>query len=190
MLFLLYRIKKMGSPIIPPGFLRPVQRSLGLLSAYVGFEFGKSEFGYGIFPSFLGFPEDKNIVLVWQLTFNAIYWAIAFGWSAFLAAYAFQLHGGSKTVITIKEKDKMTKREESVYYEGYGKIGLPKSIQQFVFNFLGSMFGWLIISIIIFNFSRLNLSSLEIALISAIAFVSVSGYLPYLLVTKNWFPTK
>lgn len=71
---------------LPSWSIRLTQIGIVLIFSYIGFDFGRT-------PNHLAYLRDAP-------QFEHFYWLIAFGWSAFLAAYAFQLHGVGKTQIT------------------------------------------------------------------------------------------
>ncbi len=103
---------------------------------------------------------------------------VAIGWSLFLASYAFIIHGAYGSA----ENPEMN-------LTGYGKIRWARRIHQFILNFLGAGVGW----IIIYAFTQGLLSSASMTekiILSVIAFISLTGYLPYTMIIKNWIPGK
>ena len=93
--------------------------------------------------------------------FNYPFWIVAFVWSSFLGFYAYEIHGGEWP----KSKS--------------------KKIHQAVFNFSGALVGWFLLYLFILNPSSfLNLDSLTKTFIVAVIFISLNGYLPYILIIK------
>ena len=136
-------------------------------------------------------PNLNTITLYW---FNIFFWILAFGWSAFLAAYAFQLHGIERTKVIIK-KNKPKINEEviehrEVHIEGYGKIGLPKSLQQFLLNFIGSITGFIILHFLIQSNAFDLIGWLGKLILITTALLGITGYLPYMLIIKDWLRIK
>ncbi|MBI4480348.1 MAG: hypothetical protein HY651_10035 [Acidobacteria bacterium] len=106
--------------------------------------------------------------LYWSLLkspkFESYFWPIVLGWSAFLGVYAPQIH-------QIKES--------------YAKMSWPLKIQQFFLNFLGGFIG----SVILYLFLQTNnfdgLAGWEKLILLAISFLSITGYLPYILIQRG-----
>lgn len=107
-----------------------------------------------------------------------IFWAIAFGWSAFLALYAFQLHNRLHTY----NPDDILK--------GYGKLRWSQRIHQFVLNFLGGIIGFVIIYLFLYTNHLASFEGWEKIILLFVAFLAIMGYLPYTLIIKSWLPSK
>lgn len=107
-----------------------------------------------------------------------IFWAISFGWSTFLALYAFQLH-------TRQYAD-----DPKNVQEGYGKLRWSQRIHQFVLNFLGGLIGWIIIYLFLYTNHLALFEGWEKIILLFVAFLAVMGYLPYTLIIKSWLPSK
>lgn len=110
------------------------------------------------------------------LQFKNLFWAIAFGWSAFLALYAFQLH----TRFHADNPDDVLK--------GYGKLRGSQIIHQLALNFLGGMVGWAIIYVFLYTDHLASFEGWEKIVLLFIAFMGITGYLPYTLIIKSWLP--
>jgi len=106
------------------------------------------------------------------------FWAIAFGWSTFLALYVFQLHNRFHA----ENPDDVPK--------GYRGLRRSQGIHQFVFHFLGGMVGWVIIYLFIYTNYFTSFSGWEKIILIFIAFLATMGYLPYTLIIKSWLPGK
>lgn len=107
-----------------------------------------------------------------------IFWAIAFGWSTFLALYAFQLHNRQ---YADNPKD---------IQEGYGKLRWSQCIHQFVLNFFGGLIGWVIIYLFLYTDHLVSFDGWEKIILLFFAFLAIMGYLPYTLIIKSWLPTR
>lgn len=107
-----------------------------------------------------------------------IFWAMAFGWSTFLALYAFQLH-------TRQYAD-----DPKDIQEGYGKLRWSQCIHQFTLNFLGGLTGWAIIYLFLYTDRLTFFDGWERIILLFVAFLAVMGYLPYTLIIKSWLPSK
>ena len=110
--------------------------------------------------------------------FKNTFWAIAFGWSTFLALYAFQLH--NKQYADNPEDIK----------EGYGKLRWSQRIHQFILHFLSGMIGWIFFYLFIYTNNLSFFTGWENLILFIIAFLAIMGYLPYTLIVKNWLPGK
>ena len=139
---------------------------LGLF-LYLGYQFGKESF----FDLYLWLPPEQDFVIFWFFTLNSLYWCAAFGWSAFLAAFAFRLHGGEDWI-------------------KYSEIGIPRGIQQFALHFLGGIIGCAILFLFLRPEAISSFTGWEKLLLLVFAFLGVTGYIPFTLVIKNWFPGK
>ena len=73
------------------------------------------------------------------LRYKSIFWATAFGWSTFLALYAFQLHNRFHA----DNPDDVSK--------GYGKLRWSQRIHQFVLNFSGGIIGFAIMYLFLYT---------------------------------------
>ena len=159
-------LAKALSMSIPLWFLSVVKFLILLVFVYLGFEFGREPiFAY----PYLWLSGEQNFLIFWFFTANTFYWSLAFGWSAFLAAYAFQLHGGES-------------------WEGYSRMGLARSIQQFTLNFFGGMTGWVMLILFLVPSALDSFSGSEKLILFLFVFLGITGYVPYTLVVKNWFP--
>ena len=107
-----------------------------------------------------------------------IFWAVAFGWSTFLALYAFQLHNRQ---YADNPKD---------VQEGYGKLRWSQRIHQFVLNFSGGLIGWVIIYLFLYTDHLASFEGWEKIILLFVAFLAIMGYLPYTLIIKSWLPSK
>lgn len=85
-------------------------------------------------------------------------------WSLFLAAHAFQIHFTGKT---------------------YGEVVWPIKIHQFVLNFLGAEVGFIILYLLIETRYFVRFDDWEKIILLVIAFLSVTGYLPYILIKRG-----
>lgn len=112
------------------------------------------------------------------LQFKNIFWAIAFGWSTFLALYAFQLHNR----LHADNPDDVTK--------GYGKLRWSQRIHQFVLNFSGGIVGFVIIYLFLYTNHFYSFEGWEKIILLFIAFLAIMGYLPYTLIIKSWLPSR
>lgn len=107
-----------------------------------------------------------------------MFWALAFGWSTFLALYAFQLHNR----LHADNPDDVAK--------GYGKLRWSQRIQQFTLNFIGGMIGFVIIYLFVYTDYLNSFAGWEKIILLLIAFLAVMGYLPYTLIIKSWLPSR
>lgn len=122
-------------------------------------------------------PSPLYFDIVRSPWFDFFYWTLASGWSAFLAAYAFIIHGPWSNIGS-PEKNLV----------GYGRIRWAQRIHQFFLNFLGGIVGWIIIYLLVRTNFLHSLSGLEKLLLFAVTFLSITGYLPYILVIKGRLP--
>ena len=107
-----------------------------------------------------------------------IFWAVAFGWSTFLALYAFQLHNRQ---YADNPKD---------VQDGYGKLRWSQRIHQFILNFLGGLIGWVIIYLFLYSAYFTSFEGWEKIILLFVSFLAIMGYLPYTLIIKSWLPSK
>lgn len=116
--------------------------------------------------------------LVISVLFGNFFWAAAFGCSAFLATYAFQLH------------TKMYADDPKDVPIGYGKLRWSQTIHQFILHFTGAFLGWIILYLFIETRVLNSLDGWEKIVLGIIVFISITGYLPHTLINKNWLPGK
>ncbi len=90
-----------------------------------------------------------------------LFWGFATAWSLFLAFYAFVIHANSTV--------------------SYGSLYLVKRIQQFTLNFLGVFAGFVIVYFVTFTNVVSTLEGWERVSLLVLSFVSLTGYLPYLI---------
>ena len=177
------KLNELGQRKVPESFLLIAQFFIVIVFAYLGFEFGREPvFSYDDF-----IKTDFN--LFWFFTFNSFFGAIASGWSAFLAAYAFQIHGVEEVVTKIERVHDASRNIDIETHSkignpyGYGGISLPEKVQQFLLNFSGGLVGWVVIYFLIIKVNWFsNFAGWEKLIMIALIFFSITGYLPYILI--------
>lgn len=117
-----------------------------------------------------------SIILNNYLHWHNAFWTIAFGWSTFLALYAFQLH-------TSQYAD-----DPKDVRVGYGGLRWSQRIHQFALNFGGGMVGWTMLYLFIYTDYFSTFAGWEKLVLLLISFLAVMGYLPYTLIIKSWLP--
>lgn len=112
--------------------------------------------------------------------FKIIYWTLASLWSGFLATYALIIHGPWSNI---------QKPEENII--GYKNLRWSIRIHQHTLNLAGALVGWFIFYLFIQESWLLrDLEGWEKIILLVLGFISVTGYLPYTLIVKNWLPGK
>lgn len=112
------------------------------------------------------------------LQFKNLFWAIAFAWSTFLALYAFQID------------NKFFAEDSEKVERGYGKIRWSRRIHQFIFHFSASFVGWLMLYTFLYTSHLSDFAGWEKLLFLIVAFMAITGYMPYTLIIKSWLPSK
>jgi hypothetical protein len=104
------------------------------------------------------------------------FWAAAFGWSTFLALYAFQLHNR----FFADNPDEVLK--------GWGKLRGAQRIHQLTLHFSAGMVGWVIVYLFLYTNILAPFERWEKLALILIAYLAIMGYLPYILIIRSWFP--
>ena len=135
------------------------------------------------------------------------YSVFAFGWSGFLASYAFQLVGIGevKKIKTYHPPDQDGIRSEQEWQipnpNGYRVIyeertGFAGVLHQFILHFSSGIIGFVIFylfiihSPIVWSSGQDQSFGWEKIILLIIGFMGVTGYLPNVLLIKNWLPGK
>lgn len=151
-----------------------------------------------LFGLFIKLPFDLNIRMQ-SSWFRILYWLIAFAWSGFLAAFVFHMHDftdktnqytvtkeefvGAEPTNNVKKVSSNSYTTNPRQY-GYSWLDWAGGIHQFAFNFFGAIIGWFILYFFICgNFS--GYEGWEKFLLAGIAFLSITGYLPFILIKQG-----
>jgi 4-hydroxybenzoate polyprenyltransferase len=96
-------------------------------------------------------------------TFTISFWAFAFLASAFLGYFCYEIH------VVTEEK---------------GKIPWQRRWQQYWFNFIGSLSGWIAIWFVVQKLWASNLGQGRLADfgLAVVGFIGITGYLPYTVI--------
>ena len=110
------------------------------------------------------------------------YWLIAFVWSILIAYYAFEIHQIKRNIREITEfnAEKQIRYTQSEDDDYCYQIKNSVKLHQFIFNFAGAIVGW----IVIYNWNTIvsqNDDGLVRILLGSIVFISLTGYLPYII---------